>query len=150
MNRPLIALAISLGMAVSFPLQAGKPGTYVWKDENGTVQYSDRPPEEEGVKSEFRELEGIGLKSRKSGKSTEEEKVAGKDAEEEKEKPAIEKVEVLPEKDPALCKQARENLKALEAARIRGIDEQGNRRYLSEEEKETQRATARKIIAIHC
>lgn len=150
MNRPLVALVISLGLAISLPLQAGKPGAYVWKDENGNLQYSDRPPE--GQESEFRELQGIGLKGTRSvdkGDGKEGEKVAEEEAE-GKDKAAMKEFEVLPEKDPAICKQARDNLKALNAARIRGVDEEGNRRYLSEEEKETQRATARKLIEIHC
>lgn len=150
MSRPLIALMISLGLAVSAPLQAAKPGTYVWKDENGNTQYSDRPPE--GVKSEFIEIQGIGLKGGKPPRTEQSNEVADEQSDdaEAEDKAPLKEYEVLPDKNPALCKQARENLKALKAARIRGVDENGERRYLSEEEKAAQRATAQKIIRIHC
>ena len=59
-------------------------------------------------------------------------------------------MEVMPEKDPALCEQAKNNLKALEGARIRITEPDGSKRLLSEDEKEGQRANARKFIKVHC
>ena len=55
------------------------------------------------------------------------------------------------EKNPEFCQRARENLETLNtAARIRMRDEDGELRYINEEEKEEQRQRAREAIATHC
>jgi hypothetical protein len=60
--------------------------------------------------------------------------------------------EVAVVKNPEACARAQANLETLNTvARIRVVDEQtGEPRFLSEEEKETQRQRARDIIRIHC
>ena len=141
---PLLAVS---AIATSLHTYAGANGTYRWHDENGTVQYSDIPPE--GVDAEY-------IKFTSAGKSREDdEDKAGKDAKNQADasgdKPKIyDKMEALPEKDPALCKQAQDNLKALDGARIRITEPDGTQRILTEDEKEIQRENARKFIKIHC
>jgi hypothetical protein len=55
------------------------------------------------------------------------------------------------EKNPEYCEQATRNLEALNTrARIRVPDGSGGYRYIGEEEKAEQRATAESIIAQHC
>ena len=55
------------------------------------------------------------------------------------------------EKNPEYCRRARENLATLTTtARIRVRNDQGEYRYIDEEEKEIQRQRARDSIAVHC
>ena len=54
-------------------------------------------------------------------------------------------------KNPEACKQAKLNLETLTtSARIRVSDDNGNFRYLNEDEKETQRNNAEAVIARNC
>jgi hypothetical protein len=142
MNKTLWSFIFIFGLISSAPLQAGESGTWRWKDENGTVKYADKPPE--GIEAEF-----IKFSAPKHGKAGSEAKVENtKDEIAESKGP--QKMEGLPAKDPALCKQAQRNLKALEAARIRITEPDGSKRLLNEEEKEEQRENARKFIKVHC
>jgi hypothetical protein len=132
-------LLATLGLATTLSLQAAPNGHYRWTDESGTVQYADRPPE--GVEAEF-----IKFSSPKGSKPSDNETPSETTAEPK----VYDEMEALPEKDPALCKQAQQNLKALEGARIRITEPDGSKRFLTEDEKETQRENARKFIKIHC
>jgi Domain of unknown function (DUF4124) len=129
-----------LGITTVLSLQAQPQGHYRWKDTAGNTHYSDRPPE--GVESEF-----IKFATGKRAKPPAEE------AAENAQKSASgdpKKMEILPEKDPKLCKQAQGNLAALASARIRITESDGTQRILTEEEKEEQRGNARKFIKLHC
>jgi hypothetical protein len=54
-------------------------------------------------------------------------------------------------KNPEYCEAAKKNLETLNThARIRLSDADGNIRYLNEEEKAEQLATAQAIVAQHC
>ena len=54
-------------------------------------------------------------------------------------------------KNPETCKRAQENLSTLDSyARIRVRDEQGNYRYIDEDEKAAQRAQAEELVRVHC
>lgn len=134
-------LLAALIFSLSLSAQAGSNGYYRWTDENGVVKNADVPPE--GVDATF-----IKFSVQKASK-TEGTKV-GKDGAEEKAEADLGDLEVLAEKDPALCKQAQRNLKALEGTRIRMTEPDGSKRFLTEDEKETQRSNARKFIKIHC
>lgn len=134
----LLSLILFLGAANS--LHAAQ-GIYQWKDKDGTVQYADHPPE--GVDAVF--IKSSRSKTSKAKESAEE--MTETSASQTK---THDKMEVLPEKDPKLCKQATNNLKALEGARIRITDTDGSQRFLTEVEKEAQRENARKFIKLHC
>lgn len=136
---PRLLLALTLMLSISS--QAGPNGYYRWTDENGVVKNADIPPE--GVDATF-----IKFSVQKASK-TDGNKV-GQDTAAEKAQADIDAMEVLPEKDPALCKQAQRNLKALEGTRIRIAEPDGSKRFLTDDEKETQRVNARKFIAMHC
>ncbi len=145
MKTPLIAiqaLIMTLGLSAALSLQAGQNGHYRWKDENGTIQYADRPPE--GVKAEFIKFAGA-----KRSKAASENEKGGTD-EAKPESTTFDEMEILPKKDPQLCQQAQKNLKALKAARIRITEPDGSKRFLTEDEKEGQRENARKFIKLHC
>lgn len=117
-------------------------GVYRWTDDQGNQHYSDKPPK--GTESEF-------IKTA-TGRTTEpapQDESANPEAEQGQAPPAS--MEVVPEKDPTVCKQAKGNLQALSGRpRVRIKEANGEYRYLSEEEKETQRELARKNIEVHC
>ncbi len=134
-------LIIILGVCYTLALQATQSGHYRWTDENGIIQYADRPPE--GIESEFIKFTTI-KRSNGGDENKDNELRAGSDSK------IFDKVEVLPEKDPLLCKQAQRNLKALEGSRIRITEPDGSKRILSDDEKEAQRDNAKKFIKLHC
>ncbi|MBL4827156.1 MAG: DUF4124 domain-containing protein [Spongiibacteraceae bacterium] len=135
-----IAIAI-VAMACVISLQAGPLGHYRWTDSEGNTHYSDRPPE--GVQSELIKIT--------TGKPSLAPQTSSTDNAAKQEAADSNKtMEVLPEKDPKLCKQAQGNLKALKAARIRITESDGSKRILTEDEKEKQRSNARKFIELHC
>ena len=141
-NALLALLIIGLGSALN--LQAAQDGHYRWTDANGVVKYSDRPPK--GIDSEFIKLSGIKRSKSEDPETTDTNNSAGETNKAE----TPNQLEVMPEKDPELCKQAQHNLKALEGARIRMSEPDGSKRFLTEEEKELQRENARKFIKVHC
>ena len=56
-----------------------------------------------------------------------------------------------PEKDPEICATAQQNLETLNTyARIRVSDGEGSFRFIGEEEKATQRASAEQLVSQHC
>lgn len=143
MNKCAIAiqvLVLSLGLSTAIHVDASQNGHYRWTDANGTVQYADRPPE--GVKAEF--IQFTGAKSSRSSQAPESKQDATAKA------VSTPEMEVLQAKDPELCKQAQQNLKALEGARIRITEPDGSKRFLTEDEKEYQRDNARKFVEINC
>lgn len=154
-----LALALSLGLVAGLGATAQAADSYYrWKDERGNLVVSDRPPAtaieyevfstgsnrfrrvapgEGAVPPETRSRPGNRFEASDSG-----------DSEEPMETVAV---EVLPEKNPEICERARQNLQTLEtAARIRVRDEQGELRYLTEDEIDTQRQNAMDNIDVHC
>lgn len=155
MNRPITALLLCLGLAVSIDGYANpKAGLYRWYDESGTVQYSDRPPE--GVEAELVTEYGGVLTGpgKKAAAATPAPKTTAGDTSPEPAKaeglPEGQEMEVLPEKDPALCEQAKKNMEALKGARIRITEPDGTKRLLNEDERDTQKANAQKVIDLNC
>ena len=143
MNIVTKAIIIFLGISFTAALSAGPNGHYRWTDKDGTIKYADRPPE--GVEAEF--IKFANHKTYKSAKTGEQ---GGEEAQTEAEKKLHAKMEVVPKKDPKLCKQAKDNLQALKGARIRITEDDGSKRYLTEDEKEYQRDNAKKFIKINC
>ena len=133
--------AVILSLSAVLTAQADTSGHYRWKDAQGNIHYSDRPPE--GVESEF-------IKFSTGKRSTPPADEQAQEQEGEQLATGQRKMEVLPEKDPKLCQQAQANLQALEGARIRLTEADGTQRFLTEKEKDQQRANARKFISIHC
>ncbi len=138
----ILLLGLVISLASSINSFAAPNGHWRWTDDKGVVQYSDHPPM--GVKAEFVKF----ASTKHSGSKSDQEASNAENSSDKSELPS--EMEVLPEKDPALCAQAQGNLKALEAARIRITEPDGTKRILTEEEKEGQRENARKFIKIHC
>ncbi|WP_101759646.1 DUF4124 domain-containing protein [Oceanicoccus sp. KOV_DT_Chl] len=144
LTQHLLFLVTTLCLLAALSLQAAPNGLYRWTDADGTVQYSDYPPE--GVEAEF--IKYTGASSQGKSSTTEKKTETAETAANQGAEPS--KLEVMPDKDPVLCKQAQANLKALEGARIRITEPDGSKRFLTEEEKEGQRENARKFIKINC
>jgi len=127
--------------------EVGAANLYRWKNSEGSLVISDRPPPQ-GVEFEtittdssvVRRVEGESPPSPvvPAGKQTE----AAPAAEPEP-------VRSVYKKNPEYCERARKNLEILERPRIR-IVENGEARFLSEEEREEQRAQAMESIAQNC
>ena len=143
MNTLIKILITAAALSTPLTLNAAPTGHYRWVDENGAVQYADRPPT--GVKAEFIKFASTG-----SSKSTADSEAADTEGNGEKTASLPDALEIMPEKDPALCSQAQSNLKALDSPRIRITEADGTKRFITEEEKEDQRANARKFIEINC
>ena len=125
--------------------------TYRWVDDNGNPVLSDRPPET-GVP--YTEV-GVGTGFRRYPKP-----VASETAEPGGQAPASlaanatdgqsNRVEVV-EAQPALCEQAKDNIFKLETfPRMRVRDDDGEVRFMSDEERATQLATAYKVRDANC
>jgi len=130
-----------------FPTLAGGK-YYRWVDETGTTVNSDRPPPA-GVKYETIS----GTSGLMYPEAAEDEAPAPEEKPAATQEPEIAKSQTRPmlEKNPEYCEQATRNLEALNtSARIRVADGNGGYRYIGEEEKAQQRATAESIIAQHC
>jgi hypothetical protein len=141
-SRILKLVAVLLGLALSGTISAEIH--YRWVDEHGIPVHSDRPPPP-----------GIDYQEISHGTALKQPLEAEKDAESERielrityENEDIPKIEVPPEKDPKRCQRARDNLETLTLARVRQRD--GGYKYLSEEEKETERQKAREAIEAYC
>jgi hypothetical protein len=135
-----------LSLSGSPALAGGK--YYRWVDETGTTVNSDRPPPA-GVKYETIS----GTSGFMYPEADEPEAPAPEDKPVATQNPEVAKSQTRPmlEKNPEYCAQAKKNLEVLNTkARVRVPDGNGNYRYIGEEEKEEQRATAESIVAQHC
>jgi hypothetical protein len=142
----LTAAAVLLTIS-SLSANAGRD-YYRWMDERGNPVHSDRPPPK-----------GIDYEVVSTGSSLTRQVDAEEGAVPAETKPRVgnefervntEQTQAV-EKNPEYCQRARENLATLNtAARIRVRNDQGEYRYIDEEEKEVQRQRARDSIAAHC
>jgi hypothetical protein len=144
-------LAATAGVLLAISaLSAGAGNThYRWLDERGNPVHSDRPPPK-GIDYEVISS-GTGLKrpveASEGAVPAKLEPGVGNEFQPQNE---TEQVQVM-KKNPEYCQRARENLNTLNtSARIRVRDEQGEFRFLDEEEKEARRQEARDAITRHC
>ena len=148
MKRLIITGSFIL-VATLLPFAGASAGEtlYRWLDEGGNPVNSDRPPPK-GVEYEVISTDSSMVRKVESGDGAVPLKVKPSvsndfDAVDTK-KPAI-------VKNPEYCSRAQDNLVQLDTrARIRLRNDQGELRYIDEEEKETQRQQAKAMMAIHC
>ena len=121
---------------------------YRWKDANGNIQLSDRPPSGD-IPFDTITSRSNSHSSRKIGPE-----ISGTETLPEGAKRAIGETaskEIAAPKNPELCASAKGNLEALENfIRIRVQDESGAFRILSPEEKEAEKDKAKKIMRDNC
>ncbi|MDJ0878246.1 MAG: DUF4124 domain-containing protein [Halieaceae bacterium] len=140
--------ALVLGAAMA-PVALAEKGYYKWVDARGNPVHSDRPPAA-GIEYEFVSTE-TGLRRRVTAEeNTDNPPGWASSAPVGSEEPNAAEQQAAIEKDPAVCDQARANLDTLNSkARVRIRDDDGIR-YLTEEEKSTQRKKAQDLIDVHC
>ena len=145
-TRAPVLVAAALLLFAALAANAGQ-NVYRWTDAKGNQVNSDRPPPQ-GVKYEVISTnssmvrpvdadEGAVPRTVKPSASNDFEPV-------DTSAPKI-------EKNPEFCKRAQDNLATLNSkARIKMRDDQGEIRYLSEEDKETERTKALETIKLNC
>ena len=125
--------------------------TYRWVDDNGNPVLSDRPPEtgipytEVGVDSGFRRYpKPVATETAEPGGQAPAGSTPSSLAANATDGQST-RVEVV-EAQPALCEQAKDNIFKLETfPRMRVQDDDGEVRFMSDEERATQLATAYKV-----
>ncbi len=149
--KPLICLGIALSAVLLFtPAHAGK--VYKWVDQDGVTHYDEQPP----ANREYTTVTTYGnapsgakaANERLDQQRTEQSEENKKAIDYEKEKKIRdEEARVLAEN----CNNAKANLKTMEEnARVRVLGDDGQFRYLSEEEKQAQMDQAKDIIKESC
>ncbi|RLQ21428.1 DUF4124 domain-containing protein [Seongchinamella sediminis] len=120
---------------------------YRWLNERGNPVHSDRPPPK-GIDYEVITT-GSGLKRVVAAEEGAVPAEATPRVGNEFEQQQVQEKNTV--KNPEYCKRATENLETLTSApRIRLRDEEGQFRFLSNEERETEIAKAEAAIATHC
>ncbi|MEW5903286.1 MAG: DUF4124 domain-containing protein [Pseudomonadota bacterium] len=147
--RPLFTL-----LALSYALSA-QAGLNKWVDENGKVHYSDTPPANVQTES-VRSYTGKGqaeAPASYSSKSYAEREAELKKARNEKQEATAksqQEAAAKAEKQRA-CTAARENLRTIESGtRLFTYDENGERRYVDDNEREQRLNSAREAAKANC
>ncbi len=150
MIHVLKALLLTGALAVTVSAEAGKAGYYRWVDDEGKVNFTQQPPV--GRESEF--VASDTGRSIPSGADSDTESTADRAAPAETAGSSAppQRLEVLPEKDPARCQQAQNFLQQLgnKSRRVRVRDESGQPRMLNDDEIVEQQQRAQEMIDIHC
>lgn len=142
-------LAIAVLVVASASALAAKNGYYRWIDDNGQPHFTQKPPLDRP--SKFIET-GRGYASDDVDPpypATIPPKRADSSPKSNKEDPK--QFEVLPDKDPARCEQARkalENFSRGQRVRVKGDD--GEYRVLNTDEQTEQKSRAQEAISIYC
>jgi hypothetical protein len=125
-----------------------KSGYYRWLDDEGQPHFTQKPPTDRP--SQFIKT-GSGH-SRDDVEPPYPAEVPAKRADSApKDKDAPEQFQVLPDKDPKRCMEARKALENFSRGqRLRVKDENGEYRLLDTEEKAEQKDRARELIDIYC
>jgi predicted O-methyltransferase YrrM len=129
---------------------------YRWTDDSGNLVMSDRPPERPDIAYETIATQGSSLR-RPRARPAPDPSVAGTASGSASAQPSSGPAPrpapqvAAAERDPELCKQARENLQILEIKpRIRAYNDQGELEYLTPEEIEEEKRRTRLTIETHC
>jgi len=142
-----MAYAVAVGVMVCAMTVSAEETYYRWTDQYGNVQHSDRPPPV-GTNYEVVSTQSYNIR-----------KVEGEDGAVPLEtEPSVgNEFETHPKqasatkKNPELCSRAQENLATLErGGRIRIRNDQGELRFLGEEEIEEQKKRARDTMDMYC
>ena len=147
----LTALLVALVTPISFDAHAADT-YYRWKDSRGKMVVSDRPPTDSSVDYEVVSQRSSLVRRVSAGEGAVPPEVTPRPGNEfEQVDTRQEQMEAIP-KNPESCERAKANLDTLNtSARIRIRDQEtGELRFLSEDEKETQRQKARDTIRVHC
>ncbi|BFM14351.1 DUF4124 domain-containing protein [Maricurvus nonylphenolicus] len=137
------ALATSICLLASNSSHAAKE-YYKWVDENGVTHYTAHPPGER----KSTKVRTTNLKPSSSSTATAQPSTDNSGDKDTTAAPAPK--EEAPKKDPALCKQAKENLKIMkENSRIK-VKDGDDYRFLADDEIKKRKEEADKIVKDHC
>ncbi len=147
-------LIAALAVLLALPATAASSTYYRWKDDQGNLVMSDRPPADSSIEFETVGPDGsLRRAPAADGGGTASSRGAGGSATPAREAGEAEAAapSSSPPPDPELCAKARANLRTLEsAARIRMQGDDGEMRFLDDEEREAQRQEALRAIEAHC
>ena len=134
-------LAIAVLVVASASALAAKNGYYRWIDDNGQPHFTQKPP--------------LGRPSRfivdPPYPATIPPKRADSGTDQDSDKDEPKQFEVMPDKDPERCEQARKALDSFSRGqRVRVKDDDGEYRVLDNEEQAEQKARAQEAIDIYC
>ena len=150
-QRVLAALCVLLALtAGAVAPRADAADTYYrWKDERGKLVVSDRPPTDPDIEYEVVSQRTSLVRRVRPGEGAVPAEVVPRPGNRFEQ---VDTGEAMTEKNPEACARARTNLETLDtSARIRIRDpDTGEMRYLTEEEKVTQRERAEETIRVHC
>jgi len=150
--RPSLAalpLVIVLAVGAPVPKTDAAETYYRWKDERGKLVVSDRPPTDPEIEYEVVSQRTSLVRRVPRGEGAVPAEVTPRPGNRFEQ---VDTDEAEVEKNPEACARARTNLETLNtSARIRIRDpDTGEMRYLTEEEKLTQRERAEETIRVHC
>ncbi len=124
-----------------------KSGYYRWLDDNGQVHFTQKPPLDRPATF----VKSTSSQSRDDVNPQYPQPVPPKRAESAPSDKQPEQLEILPDKDPERCEQARTALQSLSRGqRVRVKDENGEMRVLNFDEMDSQRKKAQELIDIYC
>lgn len=138
----LIMVSIGLSICLSaFAANTISKVTYKWTDDQGIIQYTERPP-----KNNAYEQITVNASGGQEIKIVNAEESVNKSA--ETTETALDEVVRANERN---CKIAKQNMEVLaNLARVRVSDDKGENRFLSPEEKQVQVNETQKQIDIYC
>lgn len=124
-----------------------KSGYYRWLDEEGRPQFTQKPP----VNRPYTFIQSNVPYNRDDVNPEYPQTNPPKRAESAPNQGTEKKFEVLPDKDPGRCAQARKALASFaRGQRVRVTDESGESRVLNSEEQAQQEEKARELVDIYC
>lgn len=148
-NLAALMLLLALTVGVPAPNADAASTYYRWKDERGRLVVSDRPPNDANIEYEVVSQRSSLVRRVRPGEGAVPPEVTPRPGNRFEQ---VDTDEPTVEKNPEACARARTNLETLNtSARIRIRDpDTGEFRYLTEEEKVTQRERAEETIQVHC
>jgi hypothetical protein len=142
----LFAVAATLAFT-SLPANAGET-YYRWTDDRGNPVHSDRPPPK-GVDYEVVSTGSTLIRSVEAEQGAVPAEISPRVGNDFEQVDTRQETEI--EKNPEYCQRARDNLATLSKnGRIRLRNDQGEHRYINEEEKEIQRKNAADAVDAYC
>lgn len=146
------ATPLLLCLTLAAPLAEAAETYYRWRDDQGKLVVSDRPPVDKATEYEVVSQGSTFVRRVGAGEGAVPAEVKPRPGNEfDQVNVRNEQLEAIV-KNPESCARATDNLDTLNtSARIRIRDtDTGELRFLSEDEKEVQRQKARDIIRVHC
>ncbi|MFT5576903.1 MAG: hypothetical protein ACI89D_002432 [Bermanella sp.] len=140
-------LALACLIALLSMSALAKTGYYRWLDDNTQVHFTQNPPTDRP--SKFVETKRGYNNDDVNPKSPQPLPPKRADSAASKQEP--QQVEILPDKNPERCTQARDALQSFSRGqRVRVTDDKGEARILNTQELNSQKEKAQELIKIYC